>query len=66
MLLRIRAEYLEMPGLSLTLAQAQRLWNLPCAHCCCGFLEELAATGFLRKTPEGAFVRLHSDSPRAV
>jgi hypothetical protein len=27
-LLRIRAEYLEMPGLSLTLRQGQRLWGL--------------------------------------
>jgi hypothetical protein len=25
---RIRGEYLEMPGLCLTLAQAQRLWGL--------------------------------------
>ena len=25
---RIRGEYLEMPGLKLTLAQAQRLWGL--------------------------------------
>jgi len=28
MLRRIRCEYLEMPGLCLTLKQAQRLWGL--------------------------------------
>jgi len=61
---QIRAEYLEMPGLCLTLAQAQRLWNLPCTHCCCAFLEELADTGFLRQTTDGRFVRFHADSPR--
>jgi len=26
--LRVRAEFLEMPGLELTLSQAQRLWGL--------------------------------------
>lgn len=30
---RIRGEYSEMPGLSLTLAQAQRLWLLECSTC---------------------------------
>jgi len=62
----IRAEYLEMPGLSLTAAQAQRLWNLPCAFCCLGFLEELVDAGFLRQTATGSFVRLRTDSPRAT
>jgi DNA-binding IclR family transcriptional regulator len=52
----IRAEYLEMPGLSLTLAQAQRLWCLepPEAHT---FLQTLVQRNFLRKTPEGRFLR---------
>jgi len=27
--IRIRAEFQEMPGLTLTLPQAQRLWGLP-------------------------------------
>lgn len=30
---RVRAEYLEMPGLSLTLPQAARLFNLEPARC---------------------------------
>jgi len=33
MLRRIRSEYLEMPGLCLTLKQAQRLWGLNEATC---------------------------------
>jgi hypothetical protein len=33
MLRRIRCEYLEMPGLCLTLKQAQRLWGLDEATC---------------------------------
>ena len=33
MLRRIRGEYLEMPGLCLTLKQAQRLWGLDEATC---------------------------------
>jgi len=30
---RIRAEYLEMPGMRLTLPQAARLFNLELTHC---------------------------------
>ena len=30
---RVRGEYLEMPGLRLTLAQASRLFNLEVTHC---------------------------------
>jgi len=30
---RIRAEFIEMPGLRLTLEQAQRLWSLDCETC---------------------------------
>ena len=53
---RVRNEYLEMPGLRLTLEQAQRLWHLRRPEC-----EELLVTlvdaGFLSKTRAGAFVR---------
>jgi hypothetical protein len=53
---RVRNEYLEMPGLSLTLAQAQRMWQLRRTDC-----ERLLATlvdsGFLARTSGGAFVR---------
>ena len=33
---RIRAEFVEMPGLKLTLPQAARLFNLEQARCECG------------------------------
>ncbi len=33
MLIRIQGEFLEMPGLRLTLTQAQRLWNLDQVVC---------------------------------
>ena len=51
----IRAEYLAMPGLSLTLPQAQRLWNVD-PHTCKVVLSTLAAQGFLRRTSNGVFV----------
>jgi hypothetical protein len=43
---RIQAEYREMPGLSLTLSQAARLFNLELAHCA-RILETLVADGHL-------------------
>ena len=42
----IRAEFEEMPGMHLTLAQAARLWDMPRAACE-RVLEHLVATGFL-------------------
>ena len=42
----IRAEYLEMPGLRLTLAQAARLWNID-RDTCVEALASLVGTGFL-------------------
>jgi hypothetical protein len=53
---RIRAEYLEMPGLKLTAAQAQRLWNLS-RTTCEGLLGRLVDAKFLFRTRDGAFVR---------
>src|SRR4029077_2790531 len=53
---RVRNEYLEMPGLSLTLGQAQRMWQLrrnDCEH----LLGALVDAGFLARTSAGAFVR---------
>ena len=54
---RIRAEYLEMPGLRLTLAQAQRLWGLE-AHACLQLLESLTTAGFLARKDNGTYGRL--------
>jgi hypothetical protein len=53
---RIRGEYLEMPGLRLTTAQAQRLWNLD-PRTCEELLGSLVASRFLAKTRDGSFVR---------
>jgi hypothetical protein len=53
---RIRGEYLEMPGMSLTERQAQRLWGLD-HDTCKALLEALLETGFLRRTHQGGYVR---------
>ena len=53
---RIRSEYREMPGLSLTERQAQRLWGLDSAACRTLF-EALLETRFLRRTRQGSYVR---------
>lgn len=53
---RIQSEYFEMPGLSLTLAQAERLWGLPRQECQ-EHLERLVLRRFLRQTDGGAFIR---------
>ncbi len=59
---RIQAEYREMPGLKLTPAQAQRLWNLNRAACDAA-LSYLVDHRFLFRTADGAFIRLDSGSP---
>lgn len=53
---RARGEYLEMPGLSLTVPQAQRLWGLD--HMACSqVLQGLIEAGFLKRRPDGTYVR---------
>ena len=52
---RVRAEFLEMPGLKLTIQQAQRLWGIDRATCE-ALIEELTACRFLARTRDGAFV----------
>jgi hypothetical protein len=52
---RIRAEFLEMPGLCLTIAQAQRLWSLE-SRTCEAVLKSLIDSRFLRRTDRGLFV----------
>ena len=47
----IRSEYREMPGLAVTLAQAARLWNVDRRQCL-DALEALADEGFLRRSRE--------------
>ncbi len=48
LLRRLRGEFLEMPGLQLTLPQACRLWNLDPATSLVA-LEALVAEAFLRR-----------------
>ena len=53
---RVRGEYIEMTGLRLTTAQAQRLWGIDRASCD-ALLGALVDAKFLSKTRDGAFVR---------
>ena len=52
---RVQAEFLEMPGLCLTLDQAQRLWGLE-PRTCESLLNSLIDSRFLRRTGRGLFV----------
>jgi hypothetical protein len=58
---RVQGEYIEMPGLRLTTAQAQRLWGLDRAACD-ALLGALVDAKFLFRTRDGAFMR--SDQAR--
>jgi hypothetical protein len=61
LLTRIRAEFLEMPGLRLTREQAQRLWGVERAVCQ-QLLDALVETQFLCARPDGIY-RRGSDGP---
>ncbi len=52
---RVRAEFLEMPGLKLTVPQAQRLWGVD-RSTCEAVIDELTASRFLARTRDGAVV----------
>ena len=62
LLRRIRGDFREMPGLALSLYQAQRMWNLH-RNECERLLDDLVGTGFLTCTPLGVFML--ADSGRA-
>jgi hypothetical protein len=62
---RIQGEYVEMPGLRLTAAQAQRLWSLE-RDVCDALLGALVDAKFLAQTRDGAFVRLEGSQPATV
>ena len=53
---RVRGEYNEMPGLHLTVTQAQRLWGLD-RGACDTVLSALVDVKFLRRNRDGAYVR---------
>jgi hypothetical protein len=59
LLLRIRGEFLEMPGLRLTLRQAMRLWHLD-AETCETALRLLVEHQFLAQGTHGTFRRLEA------
>ncbi len=56
---RVRGEFLEMPGLRVTPAQARRLWGLDDASCS-ALLATLIEAEFLFQTQDGAYVALPS------
>jgi hypothetical protein len=60
---RIAAEYREMPGMCLTLAQAARLWTVDHATCT-AVLDALVAGGELRRGRDGRY-RSAADMERA-
>ena len=53
---RVRAEYLEMPGMRLTRAQIQRLCGIDQAMCT-AVLDSLVNTSFLSLQSDGTYVR---------
>ena len=53
---RIEGDYREMPGLSVTSAQAERLWGLDTTTCSF-VLMTLVQRGILVRTPGGTYVR---------
>jgi hypothetical protein len=59
---RIQGEFVEMPGLRLTPAQAQRLWGLE-RDTCTALLGALVDARFLEQTRDGAFVRMEGARP---
>jgi hypothetical protein len=56
LLRRIRAEYEEMPGLTLTVPQAARLWSLTASESL-DVLSDLVGSGFLIRDRRGAYRR---------
>ena len=53
---RVEAEYAEMPGLSVTMTQAQRLLDIDRPTCALVF-KTLITRGVLRRTADGRYLR---------
>ena len=62
---RIQGEFVEMPGLRLTAAQAQRLWGLE-RDVCDALLKALVDAKFLSRTRDGAFIRMDGARPKRI
>jgi hypothetical protein len=54
---RVRGEFLEMPGLRLTMPQAARLWGLD-RPSCEAVIDALIRCEFLQRTASGAVARV--------
>ena len=54
---RVRSEFIEMPGLRLTVRQAARLWGLD-PPACENVIDVLVRAAFLRWTPAGTVARV--------
>jgi hypothetical protein len=54
---RVRGEFLEMPGLRLTMPQAARLWGLD-GPACEAVVDALVRSEFLQRTASGAVARV--------
>ena len=59
---RVQGEFLEMPGMRVTEAQARRLWGLDAATCS-ALLSALIDAKFLFRTRDGAFMRIEHARP---
>ena len=59
---RIRAEYLEMPGMRLTAAQVHRLSGVDISTCTL-VLDDLVRAKFLQSAPNGSYVRGTDGAP---
>jgi hypothetical protein len=53
---RVKSEFIEMPGLQLTLPQAARLWGLD-HEASRQVINSLVEVSFLRWTPQGTVIR---------
>lgn len=58
---RVRAEYLEMPGLVLTKGQLCRFCVLD-PPLCDAIVDELVTSGFLRCRPDNTYARIWNDA----
>ena len=59
---RVRAEFLEMPGLRLSAEQIRRLCGLD-GTVCQIVLDQLLDTNFLRRTSDGQYIRTADGRP---
>lgn len=62
---RVRTEYEEMPGLSVTVAQASRLWNID-ASTAREVLNAMVDVGYLSAGPQGFTLRMFDGTTRLI